>query len=173
LADTVAKMAGVAKEHVKILDCQCGSVIASTVIMAPDWSVASAKLEISLMDESGPLKHMGVVGCAGLLGGVVGKPPLPATAAAAAAAAAARLQNEQSARMGAVPEGLGAAQHWESEGYGLLDGTGWMGLAHNVHILYREVLAQVWPPSLAGVEVYCQAESGRRAPQDRSRAHQW
>ena len=90
LADIVAKMAGVAKEHVKILDCQCGSVIASTVIMAPDWSVASAKLEISLMDESGPLKHMGVVGCAGLLGGVVGKPPLPATAAAAAAAAAAR-----------------------------------------------------------------------------------
>ena len=86
----MAKMAGVAKEHVKILDCQRGSVIASTVIMAPDWSATSKKLETSLMDESGPLKHMGVVGCAGLLGGVVGMPPLPTTAAAAAAAAAAR-----------------------------------------------------------------------------------
>jgi hypothetical protein len=78
LADTVAKMAGVAKEHVKILDCQRGSVIASTVIMAPDWNAASAKLKTSLMDESGPFKDMGVVGCAGLLGGVVGKSPLPA-----------------------------------------------------------------------------------------------
>ena len=78
LADTVATSVGVAKEHVKILDCQRGSVIASTVIMAPDWSATSAKLKTSLMDKSGPFKCMGVVGCAGLLGGVVGKPPLPA-----------------------------------------------------------------------------------------------
>ena len=87
LADTVAKMAGVAKEHVKILDCQRGSVIASTVIMASDWSTASANLKTWLVDESGPLKDMGVVGCVGLPGGVVGKAPMPATAAGAASAA--------------------------------------------------------------------------------------
>ena len=90
LANTVAKAAGVAKEHVKILDCQRGSVIASTIILAPDWSAASTKLETSLMDESAPLKGMGVVGCAGLLGGVIGKAPLPAAFAAASVAAAAR-----------------------------------------------------------------------------------
>ena len=43
LADTVAESAGVAKEHVKILECQRGSVIASTVIMAPDWVAVAAK----------------------------------------------------------------------------------------------------------------------------------
>jgi hypothetical protein len=75
LADTVAESAGVAKEHVKILDCQRGSVIASTVILAPDWVAVAEKLKTSLMDESGSLKDMGVVGCAGLIGGVVGKPP--------------------------------------------------------------------------------------------------
>jgi hypothetical protein len=84
LADTVAKAAGVADGHVKILDCQRGSVIVSTVIMAPDWSAVSAKLKILLMDKSGPFKDMGLVGVAGLMGGVVGKPPMPAAAAAAA-----------------------------------------------------------------------------------------
>jgi hypothetical protein len=84
LADTLAKAAGVADDHVKILDCQRGSVIASTVIMAPDWSAVSAKLKILLMDKSGPFKDMGIVGVAGLMGGVVGKPPMPAAAAAAA-----------------------------------------------------------------------------------------
>ena len=73
LADTVAESAGVAKEHVKILDCQRGSVIASTVILAPDWVAVAEKLKTSLMDESGSLKDMGVVGCSGLMGGVVGK----------------------------------------------------------------------------------------------------
>ena len=62
LADTVAQSAGVSKEQVKILDCQRGSVIASTVIMAPDWSAVSAKLEASLKDQSGPFKDLGVVG---------------------------------------------------------------------------------------------------------------
>ena len=75
LADTVAESAGVAKEHVKILDFQRGSVIASTVIMAPDWAAVAAKIQTSLMDDSGSLKDMGVVGCVGLMGGVVGKPP--------------------------------------------------------------------------------------------------
>ena len=75
LADTVAESAGLAKDHVKILDCQRGSVIAMTIILAPDWVVVAEKLKTSLMDESGSLKDMGVVGCAGLMGGVVGKPP--------------------------------------------------------------------------------------------------
>jgi ubiquinone biosynthesis protein Coq4 len=75
LADTLAESAGVAKEHVKILDCQRGSVIASTIILAADWVVVAEKLKTSLMDESGSLKNMGVVGCAGLMGCVVGKPP--------------------------------------------------------------------------------------------------
>jgi hypothetical protein len=92
LADTVARSLGIAKEHVKILDCQRGSVITSTVIMAPDWRAASAQLKTLLMDESGPFKDMGVVGCAGLPGGVVGKPPLPAAAAAASAAPTARVE---------------------------------------------------------------------------------
>jgi len=90
LAEIVAKSAGVAKEHVKILDCQRGSVIASTVIMASDWSTASANLKTWLVDESGPLKDMGVVGCVGLPGGVVGKAPMPAAAAGAASAARAQ-----------------------------------------------------------------------------------
>jgi hypothetical protein len=83
LANTVARTAGVAKEHVKILDCQRGSVIALTVILATDWSAASTQLQASLMHESGPFKDMGVVGCVGLLGGVVGTPPQTAAAAAA------------------------------------------------------------------------------------------
>ena len=87
LANTVARTAGVAKEHVKILDCQRGSVIALTVILATDWSAASTQLQASLMHESGPFKDMGVVGCVGLPGGVVGKAPMPATAAGAASAA--------------------------------------------------------------------------------------
>jgi hypothetical protein len=53
-----------------VLNSQRGSVIASTVIMAPDWSTASQNLSRALMDESGPLKDMGVVGCAGLQGGI-------------------------------------------------------------------------------------------------------
>jgi len=75
LADTVAESAGVAKEHVKILDCQRGSVIASTVILAPDWVAVAEKLRTSLTDESGSLKDIGVVGCTGMTSGVVGKPP--------------------------------------------------------------------------------------------------
>ena len=78
LADTLARSAGVAKEQVKILECQRGSVIASTIIMAPDWIAISAKLKATLMDEFGPFNDMGIVGCVGFLGGVVGKPPLPA-----------------------------------------------------------------------------------------------
>jgi len=83
LADSVAESAGVAKEHVKILNCQRGSVIASTVIMAPDWVAVAAKIKTSLIDESGSLKTMGVVGCAGLMGDVVGKPPRALVDAAA------------------------------------------------------------------------------------------
>jgi hypothetical protein len=50
--------------------------------MARDWSAVCANLETSLLDQAGPLLDMGVVGCAGLLRGVVGKPPQPAAAAA-------------------------------------------------------------------------------------------
>ena len=81
---------------------QRGSVIASTVIMARDWSAVCANLETSLLDQAGPLLDMGVVGCAGLLRGVVGKPPQPAAAAAEFAGPPPPLTAET------TPEGLGS-----------------------------------------------------------------
>ena len=73
LADILAESAGVSKKKIKILDLQRGSVVASTVIIAHDWGVVSAKLEAAIQDDRSPLKAMGVVGVSGLSGGTVGK----------------------------------------------------------------------------------------------------
>jgi hypothetical protein len=73
LADILAESAGVSKKKIKILDLQRGSVVASTVIIAHDWGVVSAKLEAAIQDDRSPLKAMGVVGVSGLSGSTVGK----------------------------------------------------------------------------------------------------
>ena len=62
-----------------------------------------ANLETSLLDQAGPLWDMGVVGCAGLLRGVVGKHPRPAAAAAEFAGPPPPLTAETT-----PPEGLGS-----------------------------------------------------------------
>ena len=73
LANILAESAGVSKKKIKILELQRGSVVVSTVIIAHDWGVVSAKLEAVLQDDRSPLKAMGVVVVSGLSGGTVGK----------------------------------------------------------------------------------------------------
>ena len=75
LAGMVATAAGLGRGNVKIVDLQRGSVIASTVLFAPDWAAVCAQLEAALMDDGGPLKSKGVVGCVGLASGALGLPP--------------------------------------------------------------------------------------------------
>jgi hypothetical protein len=75
LESNLAESADLARQDVKVLELQNGSVIASTIVIAKDWSAVSSKLEASIKDDSGSLKAMGVVGCAGLMGGIIGKTP--------------------------------------------------------------------------------------------------
>ena len=61
LESNLAESADLARGNVKVLELQNGSVIASTIVIAKDWSTVSSKLEASIKDDSGSLKSMGVV----------------------------------------------------------------------------------------------------------------
>jgi len=61
LESNLVESADPPRGDVKVLELQNGSVIASTIVIAKDWSTVSSKLEASIKDDSGSLKSMGVV----------------------------------------------------------------------------------------------------------------